>query len=299
MSKAPSVITLLTDFGTKDGYVGTMKGIILRIIPHAQIVDLSEDVGPQDIFEGAFISFSAYKYFPKGTVHLLVVDPGVGSNRRVICVKTKEYTFVAPDNGILSLVVANEHPEFIIEVTNKKYFLPEVSDTFHGRDIFAPIAAYLLNGIKPEDLGNKIAAIKKIELPRPVLSPDGVLTAEIIYIDHFGNLITNIDYDTFENFKLSASGRYGYRKAAKGYKGYRLDRDKVDLTDKDLSIIIGDKEITKISKSYSETAEGGLLAIFGSSGFFEIAANKDNAKRLLKKKKGDKVVIEYKRDRVV
>lgn len=296
MSKVPPVITILTDFGIKDGYVGTMKGVILRITPHAQIVDLSEDVAPQDIFEGAFIIFSAYKYFPKGTVHLVVVDPGVGSSRRVICVKTKEYMFVAPDNGILSLVVANEPPEFIIEVTNKRYFLQEISDTFHGRDIFAPIAGHLLHGIKPEDLGNKIATIKKIDMPRPVLSPAGVLTAEIIYIDHFGNLITNIDYDTFENFKISASTRPWYRNST---KDYRFDYNKGDLTNRKLSIIIGEKGITKISKSYSEVAEGGLLAIFGSSGFLEIAANKDNAKRLLKREKGDKVVIKYKwRDKV-
>ncbi|MGR3218622.1 MAG: SAM hydrolase/SAM-dependent halogenase family protein, partial [Candidatus Anammoxibacter sp.] len=176
MPQSPSIVTLLTDFGLHDEYVGVMKGVILGIDRSARIIDLSHSIKPQDIIGAAYVLLSAYKYFPAGTVNLVVVDPGVGSDRKIICVKTKDHIFLAPDNGILSILIAHETPEIIIEVTNKKYFLPEVSNTFHGRDIFAPVAAHLANGVKPEELGEELFAIQEIDIPVPVLTPNGTLT---------------------------------------------------------------------------------------------------------------------------
>jgi len=266
MQKQPPVISLLTDFGRYDSYVGTMKGVILGINPFTQIIDLCEDISPQDIFGAAYALHSAYKYFPEGTVHLCVVDPGVGSDRKIICLKTEKYVFLAPDNGVLSFIITQDKPEIIIEVTNKEYFLPKVSNTFHGRDIFAPVAAHIVNGIELEKLGNKIDKIKKIDLPRPVLSPDGILTAEVIHIDIFGNLITNVDHVIFKRIKELRP-------------------------DDKLPIVIAGKRILKINNSYADVNDENLLAIFGSSGFLEIAVNKGNAKKTLNAEKGDKVVI--------
>lgn len=266
MQKQSPVISLLTDFGQSDGYVGTMKGVILGISPSTRIVDLCENLRPQDIFGAAFVLLSSYKYFPKGTVHLTVVDPGVGSDRKIICLKTKNHIFLAPDNGVLSFITAQEKPEIIVEVTNKKLFLPDVSHTFHGRDIFAPVAAHIVNGVKIEDLGNKIEKINKIDFPWPILSPDKILTAEAIHMDSFGNIITNIDHITFNKIeKILPKGK--------------------------TSITIADKKIENISKSYADNKEGELLAIFGSSGFLEIAINSGNAQKTLNFKIGDKIVM--------
>lgn len=268
MLKPFPVVTLLTDFGLQDGYVGVMKGVILRINPSAKIIDLCERIAHQDVFGTAYVLFSAYKYFPEQTVHVAVVDPGVGSNRKIVCLKTKEHIFLAPDNGILSFIVAHEKPEIIVEVTNKEYFLPEVSNTFHGRDIFAPVAGHILNGVNVENFGKKISKIKEITLPSPILSSNGILTAEIIYIDGFGNLITNIDCNVLKKVEFD-----------------------VNSTNVGFSIVVGNNEIAGISKSYADVNDGDLLAIFGSSGYLEIAVNKGNAKELLNLKKGSKVII--------
>ena len=141
--RQPRVITLLTDFGNQDAYVGIMKGVIAGINPFANIVDICHSISPQDIFSGAYLLYTSYKYFPRKTIHVVVVDPGVGSRRNIICVETKNYFFLAPDNGILSFIVQEERLKSIIRVTNSKYFLPSLSSTFHGRDVFAPVAAHL------------------------------------------------------------------------------------------------------------------------------------------------------------
>ncbi|HLG30718.1 MAG TPA: SAM-dependent chlorinase/fluorinase, partial [Candidatus Brocadiales bacterium] len=209
--KKRHVITLLTDFGTKDSYVGIMKGIISGINPDANIIDLCHEIGRQDIFEGAYVLYSSYKFFPAGTIHVAVVDPGVGTKRKIICAKIRDYLFLAPDNGILSLVLTDEKPRLIIEVTNKKHFLPEISNTFHGRDIFAPVAAYLSRGINPLKLGKRLTKIKRIELPHPDASKQGVLKGKVIYIDVFGNLITNIRRDVLLSFISSPQCGGGLR----------------------------------------------------------------------------------------
>lgn len=259
------VIALLTDFGIEDPYVGAVKAVISGINPKVQIIDISHHVPPQDIQEGAFILYSSYKYFTKDTIFVAVVDPGVGTRRRIVCVRTGQYTFLAPDNGLLSLVLSKEKPLLTVEVTNTRYFLPEVSSTFHGRDIFAPVAAHLSRGLNPTKLGRRIDDLHTFPISSPIPKEKGVLEGEIIHIDRFGNLITNVEHEWAEI-----------------------------LTHGLASISIKDKKIFNVSRTYQEGQVGELLALFGSSGHLEISVNMGNAKEVLGCTRGDKVVVRYK-----
>lgn len=256
------VIALLTDFGLDDNYVGTMKAVITGINPKACVIDLSHGVQPQDILGGAFLLSASYKFFPKGTIFVVVVDPGVGGERKIVCVQTRDYIFLAPDNGILGPVMAREEILSMVEVSNAKFFLPNVSSTFHGRDIFAPVAAHLSMGLKPERLGDTLKVLKKIDLPRPEVSADGTLIGEVICVDRFGNLITNID----DNLIRTA--------------GLRIS-----------SIAVGGKRIDKLSTSYQDGCLGELMALIGSSGHLEVAVNCGNASKSLNCSRGDKVTV--------
>jgi S-adenosyl-L-methionine hydrolase (adenosine-forming) len=264
MLKKQSIITLITDFGLQDGYAGMMKGVIANVNPSANVIDISHNIEPQNVFQAAYVLNISYTYFPKGTIHVVVVDPGVGSDRRIICLKTKDYLFLAPDNGVLSFIVANEEFPSIREVTNGELFLPEVSNTFHGRDIFAPVAAHLSKGVSHKDLGKRTDKINEINLPKPIRSPGGVLTAEIIYVDGFGNLITNINREIIDRMKIRPEG---------------------------LVITMGRKRINGICKSYTDVGANEALAIFGSSGYLEISVNRGSARDVLNLKKGDKLVL--------
>lgn len=270
MKKRP-VITLLTDFGTEDSYVGIMKGVISGINPEASVIDLCHEISPQDVLEGAYVLYSSYKFFPGGTIYVSVVDPGVGSERKIICVKTRNYLFLAPDNGILSLVLTDEKPQLIVDVTNKNYFLPAISETFHGRDIFAPVAAHLSAGVNPSKLGKERKKIKVLEMPSSDNSTKGVLVGEIIYIDRFGNLITNIRRGDFLNLL-----------------GAVLPRPN------DVTVKAGKRKISGISNSYADVPAGKPLAIFGSSGFLEISVNRGSAHDVLGLKRGAYVTVNYK-----
>ncbi len=254
----------MTDFGLHDGYAGVMKGVIAKINPSVEVIDISNNIEAQDIFQAAYVLNSSYAYFPRGTIHVVVVDPGVGSKREILCLKTKDYLFLAPNNGVLSFIIAGGESPSIREVTNKELFLPEISNTFHGRDIFAPVAAHLSKGVSHKDLGKRISDVNEIDLPKPIRSPGGVLTAEIIYVDGFGNLITNINRDVINRMK-ARSGK--------------------------LTIIVGRERLDKISESYADVKEKEVLAIFGSSGYLEISVNHGNAKDVLNLKKGDKLVL--------
>ncbi len=256
------IITLLTDFGLKDNFVGVMKGVILKINPKVQIVDISHSITPQNIFEGAFLLANSYKFFPKKTIHLVVVDPGVGSKRRPILVQTEGYFFVGPDNGVLSFALRNEKIKKIIHLTDSSYFLKPVSDTFHGRDIFAPVGAHLSLGRKIGGFGKTLREIKNLKLPEVRLDKD-LLIGEIIYIDRFGNLITNITKDGFNAF-------LGKRDFAIELKGILLD---------------------KVSGSYSEVDRFSPLAIWDSFSYLEIAINQGSAKEFFSAKIGSKVYI--------
>lgn len=246
------IISLLTDFGKEDNFVGVMKAVILNINPRAKIIDLCHQVIPQNIPQAAFLLQNSFKYFPKGTVHVVVVDPGVGSSRRKILVKTENYYFVGPDNGVLSLSLRGEKVRRIINLTNDKYFLKPVSDTFHGRDVFAPVAAHLSLGRAIDDFGKRIKDIKRFSLPEPKRSKNK-LQGEVIYIDHFGNLITNITKEAFIDFVK--------------HRGFKIH--------------IAGQEINKISRSYQAGKKGWPLAIFDSFGNLEIAVAQDSAEKVL------------------
>ena len=258
-----SIITLTTDFGLADGYVGTMKGVILGIAPSVTIVDISHNIPPQDVREAAYVLYTAYPYFPPGTIHVVVVDPGVGSERRAIALRTPRATFVAPDNGVLSYVIACETVEEIVNLTNPRYHLLPVSRTFHGRDVFAPAAAYLAQGIPLTEMGEPVAEIITFALPQPQVRPGGTIVGQIIHIDRFGNLITSIKANDLPYQALL---------------GERV-------------IEVKGKAILGIANSYAEVPPGELLAIIGSANHLEIAVSGGSAAQALDAKVGDEVVL--------
>ncbi len=253
------MITLITDFGYSGFYVGSMKGVILNINPVIQIVDITHSVSPQNIEEGAYILKQAYQYFPKRTIHVVVVDPGVGSKRPIIAVSTEEYLFLAPDNRVLKYIYDDYTEYRVVEVTNSDYFLDEVSTTFHGRDIFAPVAAHLSLGVDIMDLGKEVRNYTKPEVLKPIREKNKVI-GEIIYIDSFGNCITNIGAELLGNKK-------------------------------DLQIKIKNVVLPEIKSIYSEVKKGEILALIGSSGSVEISVNQGNAHKQFGFKIGDKVVF--------
>ena len=196
------IITLLTDFGTEDEYVGVMKGTILSIHPQAVIVDLTHHVSPQQVLQAAHILEASYRYFPEGTIHVIVVDPGVGTDRRIIVLKNEKHVFLAPDNGVLSLILDAGSVEFAAVVEADDFFLKPVSRTFHGRDIFAPLAAHLSKGLPLSRLGSETSPdqLNRLEIAKPYVAEDREIIGSIVGVDHFGNLITDIDGDTIRNF---------------------------------------------------------------------------------------------------
>ncbi len=249
------IITLTTDFGTKDPYVGIMKGVILSINPDVHIVDITHEIEPANILEAAYILKEAYRFFPKGTIHVGVVDPGVGGDRRPIAIKTGGSFFVGPDNGIFWPIIAQSEVYQVIHLINKEYLLPEISTTFHGRDIFAPVAAYISRGVDIDDMGALVHDPVALELEKPIFLKDRII-GQVIRKDRFGNLITNIsEQDIIKQF----ASKHG------------------------LVVEIGNINISCISKAYSDVGAGELLALIGSSGFLEISANMARASDIIGK----------------
>ncbi len=268
------MITLITDFGTTDPYVGILKGVILSENPSASIIDITHEISPQDIAGAAYCIYSAYRFFKVGSIHVVVVDPGVGSSRSIIAVSMGGHYFLAPDNGVLGLILSTGNVDSITTVENDKYFLKPVSRTFHGRDIFAPVAAHLSQGLPIDRLGNEIKKDQtfSVNLPMPYLAPSGEIVGEVIRIDRFGNLITNIDH--------------------------LFIRKTFDLVnDRDLAIIIGGHQISGLSACYQDAEPQSLLAIPGSMGFIEISINCGNASGFCGMVKGDTVLIKVVNDR--
>jgi S-adenosylmethionine hydrolase len=272
------IVTLTTDFGYDDAYVAAVKGAILNINPGASIVDVSHSIRPQDILQAAFILNAAYRYFPKQTIHVAIVDPGVGSERRGVILKTASAIFVAPDNGILSYVIDDlfseknvpliEQTHGLTEVVFKKgleaaaitdprFWRQPVSPTFHGRDIFAPVAAGLSLGISPYEFGEKISSLHVLPVPRPSLDADGNVAGQVLHVDRFGNLITNI-----------GSG---------------------NLPGKNVVIEIGGRCIQGISDYYSQSE--GIMAVVGSSGYLEISLRDGSACDFLDMAVGDEIRV--------
>jgi hypothetical protein len=256
-------ISLLTDFGLADNFVGVMKGVIFNINPLAKIIDITHSIHPHDIRQAAFILKYSFKFFPKGTIHVVVVDPTVGSKRKNIIVQTDNYYFIGPDNGVLYLAVRQDNIKKIIRMDNDKYFLSPVSDTFQGRDIFAPAAAHLSKGAPIDSLGTILQQMVSIKLPEAMIKKN-CLIGEVIHIDNFGNLITNIEKELFENF----------------------------VSKQRFAIRINKKTITRISHSYCEAKVGDLLAIFDSFNMLEISVNQNSADTLLHSKLGTRITVE-------
>lgn len=255
------MIALLTDFGNRDGFAGVVKGVLLSHCPRARIVDLSHEISPQDVTGAALVLASAVDYFPAGTVHLAVVDPGVGSQRRALAVETEDFVLVGPDNGVLSLAARRRSWRRIVHLDRAEAFLPRPSRTFHGRDVFAPVAAKIACGVAPGDLGTEVDDMVEISLPQPRRT-DSVLEGEVVYIDRFGNLISNL----------------------------RME-DLCDFRPEDLSVSIGGVQIVGISSHYAEVREGKPLALWNSWGHLEIAVRNGSAARHLRVRPGDRVEV--------
>lgn len=264
MSNRP-IITLTTDFGINDHFVGTMKGVILNICPEAEIVDISHAVQAFDVLDGALTISQAYSYFPSGTVHMVVVDPGVGSARRPILASCDKYHFVAPDNGVLSLVYAREERVHVREITSPHYFMQPVSNTFHARDIFAPAAAYLAKRVDSHKFGDEIEDFVRFSAPKPKAAEENRLRGVVLKVDRFGNLITNISPQDAPLLFQAQPGAF--------------------------KILVGSREITEIHQAYSDGTPGEVFGILGSMGFLEIAANRGAAAQITGVGKGSDVSI--------
>lgn len=259
------VITLLTDFGTKDGFVGTMKGVIWKIAPNIQIADISHEITPQNIMEGAIALWRAAPYFPAGTVHIAVVDPGVGTNRRAMAARIGEQYFVGPDNGLFTPLIEDAktagQPLAFIDLDNPQYWLPAVSRTFHGRDIFAPAGAHLAAGVPLESLGTSFADPVLLPLSRPEKTSSGYI-AHITVVDAFGNLTT--------------------------------DLPACEVAGKNVLIRIKGKEIDGVSPSYGHRQPGELIALLDSEGYLEVAVVNGSGAKATGSRVGDPVEVVFK-----
>ena len=258
------IIALLSDFGTQDHYAGTMKGVVLGICPDAILVDISHDIPPHDVLAGALQLAASYKYFPQGTIFLVVVDPGVGSSRRGIAAEAGGYRFVGPDNGVLTAVFREEPPRKIVELTERRYARPTVSRTFEGRDRFAPAAAWLAKGIQLPALGRPAGPLHQLHLPTASCT-EGVLTGTVVMVDRFGNLISNIDRRTFESFARAQPVR----------------------------ILADGRPVARLVSTYSEMPAGEVCALFGSSDHLELAVYSGDAGRLGGLQRGSQIEIRH------
>jgi S-adenosyl-L-methionine hydrolase (adenosine-forming) len=273
-----SIITLLTDFGVGDGYVACIKGVILSLNPNAVVVDISHSIEPQNVMQAGFILGTVHHYFPEGTIHIVIVDPGVGSPRKAIIVKTNTACFLAPDNGVLSYVITEKCPQTAVSaipvlsgfqsqtitggleavvITNKTFWRQQVSSTFHGRDIFAPVAAHLSMGVPMHQFGESIDSVRVLSILQPYRDLQGNLIGHILHIDTFGNLVTDIKISEFPSSEIIVE--------------------------------IGKRRIYGLRQFYAETV--GLAIIMGSSGYLEIALTNGNAAAFLKAKVGDEVKL--------
>ena len=255
-----SLITLTTDFGLADSYVGVMKGVILSIDPTATIVDISHDITPQDVREAAYVLYTAYPYFPPDTIHVVVVDPGVGSQRRAIALRAAQARFVAPDNGVLSYVLAKEGMSEAVSLTHPRYHRPTVSPTFHGRDIFAPVAAHLARCAPLAEFGEPLTEIVTFPLPQPQVLPYGDVVGHVLHIDRFGNLILDVregDFILGGGITLEVAGRH----------------------------------IQGLGRTFTDVPAGELVAYIGSAGHLEIALREGHAAQSLGVERGDEILL--------
>jgi S-adenosylmethionine hydrolase len=261
-----AIITLTTDFGLNDHFIGAMKGVILEIAPDSQIVDISHAVQAFDILDGALTISQAYSYFPSGTVHMVIVDPGVGTARRPVVLTGDRHFFIAPDNGVLSLIYDREERISVRHITADHYFLQPRSNTFHARDIFSPVAAYLAKGVDPERFGEEIGDYVRFGAPRPKPVDERTLRGVVLKVDRFGNLITNITPEDAPRL--------------------------FEATPPAFKIAVGTKaQATRMCTNYAEGAPGEVFGILGSMGFLEVATNRGSAFQMLGAGKGSEVNV--------
>ena len=261
-----SIITLTTDFGTRDTFVGQIKGAILTIAPQVQIVDLTHKIPPQDVMTAAMALEFATGAFPFGAIHVAVVDPCVGSARAAIAVQAGPHIFVGPDNGIFTAVLRCKPCPRIVELTNPSYQTNPVSATFHGRDVFAPAAAHLANGIAIEQLGESIELLVTLDIPTPIVTALG-LELRVLHTDRFGNLITNLTRPAFESWKTPTCHHT-------------------------VSIVVAGQTIEDIRRTFSDVESGQPLAYFGSTGRLEVGVRNGNAAQYLGAGPGDVVLLQ-------
>jgi len=262
---ANPVVTLTTDFGLNDHFVGTIKGVILNIAPEAEVVDICHSVQAFDVLDGALAIAQAYPYFPVGTIHVVVVDPGVGTARRPIILSTEREYFVAPDNGVLSMIYEREERIRVRHVTGEHYFLQPVSQTFHARDVFAPVAGWLAKGVDSGKFGEEISDFVRFQAPKPKAVDGNTLRGVVLKVDRFGNLVTNfMPQDVPALFKPTPPA---------------------------FKIVVGKREITEIHTTYSEGSPNEVFAILGSMGYLEIASNRAAAAQAIGVGKGSEVTI--------
>lgn len=275
MSADSSPITITTDFGTEDAYVPAMKGTMLGIAPDARLVDITHAISPQDVMESAFVLKTAQPYFPSGAIHLVVVDPGVGTERRPVALRHDDHWFVGPDNGVFPLVLDGEDPDAAVELDNPDAWrTPSPSNTFHGRDIFAPAAAHLAAGRSLEDLGSSIDHLEPLRWAQPITDAQ-TIQGWVVHVDHFGNCVTNIRWNTV--------------------------RDALDLGDPSASVAslpslkayVGSTTLESVQRTYGDVPEEDPLLLFGSTDFLEVAVNGGNAAERLNIRKGDTVKLTF------
>ena len=258
-----SIITLTTDFGLNDHLVGSMKGVILNINPAVRIVDINHNVTPFDILDGALSIANVYRFFPQRTIHVVVVDPGVGTQRRPLLVSGEKQYFIAPDNGVLSMVFERESC-IVRHINSEHYFLTPVSPTFHGRDVFAPTAAWLAKAFQTEAFGEEVTDYVRFTMPK-AKSSGQLVTGVVLRVDAFGNLITNLSTE---------------------------DIPAVAATSGSIKLAVNGKKITKFVQTFGLGAPGEPVALFGSTGYLEIAVNRGNAARALGANRGAEVTLD-------
>jgi S-adenosylmethionine hydrolase len=250
-----AIIALLTDFGTRDHYVAAMKGVILQIEPKVTLIDVCHDIAPQGLYQAAFTLRQVLPYFPAETIFVAVVDPGVGSSRRILAGRYTNRVILAPDNGLLTLVHRDADLQELRVVENRRYFATTLSNTFHGRDIFAPVAAHLARGVALREFGPPADRLELLDLPRPVRHPDGTITGQVMLVDRFGNLITNISELDISAAQAPHRGAY--------------------------EVFLGDQPIGPLRANYTEVPPRAPLALIGSTQLLEIAINGGDAAQTL------------------
>jgi S-adenosyl-L-methionine hydrolase (adenosine-forming) len=257
------IVALITDFGTRDHYAGTMKGIVLGLCPDATLVDITHEIPPHDVLTGALELAASYKFFPPATIFLVVVDPEVGSARRGLVAEAGDYRFVSPDNGVLSAVFREHKPKRVVELSERRYARPTVSRTFEGRDRFAPAAGWLARGTEPTAMGRPVSNWQVLDIPEP-RQDEASLEGQVLLVDRFGNLVSNIDRRLFEQFRH----------------------------DEGIRIAVDGQSIDKLVATYAEAPEGTVCALFGSSEHLELAVNGGSAADLLHLGRGAAIRID-------